>query len=310
MNILEQFGFHNYELSDPAKVPLLAIMGPTASGKTKFSSEIAKYLPIEIISADSMQFYKELNIGVAKPEKTMIERIPHHLLNICSIKERVHVYTFIELAEKARSAIRERGRIPLLVGGSGLYIRSFFYGLDPLPADKELRKTLDEKFDSPEGFEELKTIMSKKNPEDFKRWKQHLRKLIRAYEVFLLTGNSITELQKSWSGNLKFPVDSVFLQHDRKVLRDRIAERTDEMLESGWIEETEDLINKGFLQSPTAAQAIGYKIIAEYLSGKIDYQAMRMKIINSTRQYARRQESWFRNKHPEARTVIFRLPDI
>lgn len=304
MSILKKLGFDKYKNVPSEQVPLLAIMGPTASGKTAISLKVADVLPVEIISADSMQFYKELNVGVAKPTDEELHKVPHHLLNICSIKERVHVYTFVEMAEKIQFEIRSRGNIPLLVGGSGLYIRSFFYGLDPLPADTELRKKLDLEFDSPAGFDKLKEIMQKVNPTDYIRWKQHLRKLIRAYEVFLLTGCSISELQKSWKGTLKFPVNSVFLQHDRQILRERIAIRSDEMLKNGWIEETSELIENGFLDSPTANQAIGYKIIANFLNGEINQDAMRTKIINSTRQYARRQESWFRNKHPEAVTVL------
>ena len=181
-----------------------------------------------------------------------------------------------------------------------MYIRALFYGLDPLPADSGLRKILDEKYDSEEGFLKLKSLMRVKDPEDFARWHKHRRKLIRALEVHTLTGKSITELQKTWQGTLRFPVKAWRLVWNREILRERIARRTEKMLAEGWISETEKLISVGLLESPTAHQAIGYNIIADFIQNKIDRETMISKIITATRQFARRQDTWFKNKHPEA----------
>jgi tRNA dimethylallyltransferase len=186
-----------------------------------------------------------------------------------------------------------------------MYIRALLYGLDPLPADPHLRKELDQKFASPDGFQNLKKLMLKLDPEDFARWEKHQRKLIRALEVFKLTGKSITELQKTWNSGVLFPVNAWRIVIERETLRKRIAERTDKMLQAGWIKETETLIANGLLNSPTAKQAIGYPVIADFLQGKINKQTMQNKIVTVTSQFARRQDTWFRNKHPEATPINF-----
>ena len=309
-DLLQQLDLDTELLENIEEAPVIAIMGPTASGKSSLAMQLAELIPVEIISADSMQVYRGMNIGVSKPTTEEQYKIPHHLLDICKISESLDVFQYVELAEKAICKIRKNGRIPLLVGGSGMYIRALFYGLDPLPADPELRKKLDEEYDSDEGFEKLKELMKSEDPEDFKRWKKHRRKLIRALEVFTLAGKSITELQKTWKGKLRFSVKARRLSWDRELLREKIAQRTDEMLNNGWIEETEKLISVGLLNSPTAYQAIGYKIIADFLNGKIDRNLMRTRIINATRQFARRQDTWFKNKHPEAVEVKMPLGRI
>ena len=285
----------------PEKVPLIIIMGPTASGKSSIAMQIGEKLPIEIISADSMQIYRGMDIGVAKPSKRDQELIPHHLIDLLDISEPINVFKYVELANLAICEIRKNNKIPLLVGGSGMYIRALIYGLDPLPADTKLRRELDDEFNSPAGFEKLKTLMNKVDPEDFQRWSKHQRKLIRALEVFRITGKSITELQKTWDSGVLFPVNAWRIVIQRERLRQRIAERTDEMLNNGWIEETENLIQNGLLTTPTARQAIGYPVIADFLDGKIEREAMRDKIVTVTSQFARRQDTWFRNKHPEAK---------
>ena len=284
----------------PSEVPMIVIMGATASGKSSLAMRIAQKFPIEIISADSMQIYKGMDIGVAKPTKEEQKQVPHHLIDLLEISEPINVFKYVELAEQAICEIRKRGNIPLLVGGSGMYIRALLYGLDPLPANPKLREELDAEFDSPEGFEKLKSLMKQINPEDLARWEKHQRKLIRAFEVFKLTGQSITALQKTWDSGIKLQVKAWRMVVERAVLRNRIAERTDKMLKLGWIEETEALIQQGLLNAPTAKQAIGYPVIADFLAGNIDETQMRDKIVTVTSQFARRQDTWFRNKHPEA----------
>lgn len=305
-SLLEKLNLKPEIFTDPETAPIIAIIGPTASGKSSLGLKIAKLLPVEIISADSMQLYKGMEIGVAKATEAERKEVPHHLLDIFQISQSIDVFKYVDLAEKAICEIRKRGNIPLIVGGSGMYIRALFYGLDPLPADPELRKILDKKYDSEPGFEKLKNLMQVKDPDDFKRWQKHRRKLIRALEVNILTGKSITELQKTWEQKLRFPVKAWRLVWEREKLRERIALRTKKMLNEGWIEETKKLMSMDLLDSPTAYQAIGYNIIADFINHKIDRKTMESKIITATCQFARRQETWFKNKHPEA--TVLKMP--
>lgn len=285
----------------PGKI--IVICGSTASGKSEASLKLALELGGEIISADSMQVYKGLDIGTAKPSSEEKRIVPHHLIDVLDISEPLNVYKFVELAENAISDIRSCGKIPFLVGGSGMYIRALLYGLDPLPGDDDLKKSLESEFGSPQDFDRLKNVMKSLDPISFSRWKDHQRKLLRAMEVKKLTGKSILELQKTWTGKMKYDTVSLFLLWDREELKKRIEERTDAMLEKGWVKEAEKMILKGLLNTPTARQSLGYSIISSFLQGEIDFSTMRQKIITATWQYARRQETWFKNKHPETETV-------
>lgn len=282
---------------------IIVIMGPTASGKSNLALKIARDFNGEIISADSMQIYRGLDIGTAKPTSEEKSAIPHHLIDLFDFNSRIDVYTFIKLAEAAIAAIHARGRLPIIAGGTGMYIHALLYGIDPLPGDSALRSRLDRLYDNPEGFENLKTLMRVKDPVDFERWHMHNRKLIRALEVFELTGKSITELQTLNKPQLRYPVMAWNLSWDREVLRRRIEHRTSQMLTAGWIDETAAALENGLLESATAHQALGYRIIREYLAGRLSYDAMQANIITATWQLARRQMTWFRHQHPEAVTV-------
>lgn len=284
------------------------IMGPTAGGKTALALRLAADFGGEIISADSMQIYKGLDIGTAKPTPQQLEQVPHHLINLYDIQEKLDVYRFVELAEQAIEDIRSRGKIPFIVGGTGFYIRALLYGLDTLPGDAKLRAELDGEYDNPAGYEKLKELMRVKDPADFERWHMHRRKLIRALEVFMLTGKSITELQTINRPQLRFPAVSWNLCWERGELKRRIAERTDAMLAAGWVKEAEAAIEAGILKTPTAHQVLGYKVIGEYLDGKIDFETMRERIATNTWQLARRQITWFKNQHPEAENIQMPAP--
>jgi len=283
------------------------IMGPTASGKSSLALKLAADFNGEIISADSMQIYKGLDIGTAKPSLQELREIPHHLINLYDIEQKLDVYRFVELAEAAIKEIHSRGKLPIIAGGTGFYIHALLYGLDTLPGDPKLRSGLDAEYDNPAGYEKLKELMRVKDSADFERWHMHRRKLIRALEVFTLTGKSITELQTLNKPELRFPVISWNLCREREELKRRIAERTRIMLEAGWIEEAETAIKAGILKTPTAHQVLGYKVIGEYLDKKIDYETMRKRIITSTWQLARRQITWFKKQHPEAANI--RMPE-
>lgn len=288
---------------------MIVIMGPTASGKSKLALRLAEQMEGEIVSADSMQVYRGLDIGTAKPSKDETAKIPHHLVDILDFHEELDVYRFVKLAEEAIGDIRERHKIPLVCGGTGFYLKALLYGLALLPGDKDLRRQLDDEFAGHENFPKLKELMSQLDPKDYRRWSQHQRKLIRALEVYKLTGKSITELQSETCRKLRYQVNAYYLEWDRDALRARINLRTSQMLKSGWIEEAERLIANGLLESPTARQALGYRIIDKYLRGTISYQQLEETISVKTWQFARRQRTWFRHQHPEAAAIPMPLTD-
>lgn len=284
---------------------VLIITGPTACGKSALALDIARECDGEIISADSMQLYRGLNIGVAKPSAAEQAEVRHHLIDVFDFNKRIDVYTFVELAEAAVHDVWSRKRLPIIVGGTGMYIKSFLYGLDPLPSDAALRAELNREFDGTDGFERLKNIAREIIPDDFERWQQHHRRLLRAFEVFKLTGSSITQLQTLKKPELHWPVTVWNLVREREELKQRIAQRTEEMLNSGWIDEAKAAIANGLLESPTAWQALGYAVIGKYLDGQIDYETMKAQIITTTWQLARRQITWFKHQHPEAEQLPF-----
>ncbi|OGV49965.1 MAG: tRNA (adenosine(37)-N6)-dimethylallyltransferase MiaA [Lentisphaerae bacterium GWF2_52_8] len=280
-------------------------MGPTASGKSSLALDLAKRLGGEIVSADSMQAYRGLDIGTAKPNQEERSAIPHHLIDIMDISEPLDVFRYVSLAETAINEISSRGRLPVIVGGSGLYIRSLLYGLDPLPAQPALRANLEEQYGKPETFEALKKLMAEKDPADFARWQKDQRKLLRALEVFSLTGKPITELQTIASPKLRYPLLAAWrLEWPREELKERIRLRTEQMLGVGWIEEARQALSRGLAKAPSAWQALGYGIIGEFLDGKISREKMCELISTATWQFARRQITWFSHKHPEAETIL------
>ncbi len=283
--------------SSSDRIPVL--LGPTASGKTALALHLAEKFPIEVISADSMQFYRGLDIGTAKPTKAERDAVPHHLIDSMDIWEPSDVFRFMKDAEDAIADVLRRGKRPIIVGGSGLYLFALIYGLDSLPADPALRAELDRRYDNDEGFPALLDYMRIHCPLDYQRFRQCRRRLIRACEVYRLSGHQISELQ---TGPRK--PDSRFSQFllswSREELVRRIALRTEEMLRSGWIEEARIMLAKGLLKTPTARQAIGYADIGDFLQGRFSHSALVERIAIATRQYARRQTTWFRSKHPDA----------
>ncbi|UDQ97192.1 tRNA (adenosine(37)-N6)-dimethylallyltransferase MiaA [Lentisphaerota bacterium WC36G] len=290
--------------------PILVIAGPTASGKSSLAVEVAKEFDGEIITADSMQLYKYLDIGTAKPSVAEQEGIKHHLIDILEITEGVDVYDYLARAEKLILEIQSRGKLPIVAGGTGFYIKSLLYGLDNLPGDEKIREKLFAKYDNDEKFGELLEIMTEKSPNDAKKWAQHRRKLIRAYEIFLLTGKSLIELQTLEQPQLRYKSIVYTLNWDRAILRERIFKRTKIMLQQGWIEEGKNLIeNMNLFDTPTAHQVLGYKQIAAYLNGEINIAQLEEQIATKTWQYARRQLTWFKKQHPEAIALEMPIAD-
>jgi tRNA dimethylallyltransferase len=279
--------------------PLIVYIGCTASDKSSAALAEAEKIGGEIISCDSMQFYKDLPIGTAQPTMEERARIPHHLVGTLELDQRMTVTDYCALAEKAIAEVRLRGNVPILCGGTGLYVKSFICGMDDLPADVELRKTLDEKYDSAAGETALIEEMRRLDPMALEKWQNCRRKLIRALEVRLLSGKSILEFQSNKSER-RFPCHVRLIEKAPEILKERIRKRAKLMLDTGWIEETQAAIARGLFNTPTAHQALGYKIINSYLNGEFDRNALFKKICAATRQYARRQRTWFRHQHPEA----------
>ena len=281
--------------------PFPVIMGPTASGKSALAIAAALEFDGEIISMDSMQVYRGLDIGTAKPSPEEQRKVPHHLIDILDISERADLFTFRSMAEEKIREIRSQGKLPIPAGGTGLYLRALVYGLDNMPADQALRDRINAQYDSEEGFPLLLEIMKSKVPDDFEKWHLHQRRLLRAYEIFLLTGKSMTELQKTWKkAEPRSDARQFILDWDRDELKRRIRERCSMMLKSGWIEETVLLEKRGLFESPTAWQALGYPLIRDFLHGKLDRNELEERISIATWQFARRQITWFKGQHPEA----------
>ena len=288
-------------ISSSNPLPFPVIMGPTASGKTALALEIARTMNGEIISADSMQIYRGLDIGTAKPTPAERSEIPHHLIDIVEMTEKYDVFRFVDEAEKCLLKIRSGGHLPIVAGGSGLYLRALLYGLDPMPSDRDLRMEIDRKFDNDEHFPDLCAMMEKADPEDLARFAANRRKLLRAWEVFQLSGQPLVRLQERWKNSPPRPdARSFVLVWEPAVLKQRIKERCHAMLKAGWIEEAEHFLHAGLNQAPTAWQVLGYREIAAYLDGTVNRGDLPERIATATWQFARRQNTWFRTQHPEA----------
>ena len=286
---------------NPLQAPVAVIAGPTASGKSALALQVAAELDGEIVSVDSMQLYRVIPIGTAQPTCEERAAIAHHLVGIYELDQRAEVYTFVEMADRAIADIISRGKVPVLCGGTGLYLKSLLYGLDNLPGDDQLKAQLDAQYDDPEKLAELQTRLVELGDEAVvQKFTNNRRRLIRALEIRLLTGRSIIDLQGEYKPTLRYNlINPIRLEHDRSVLQERIARRTGQMLKAGWVEEAEAAIKDGLLESPTAHQALGYKIIARYLKGEISFSELEQLIVTATWQYARRQQTWFRHQHPE-----------
>ena len=192
-----------------------------------------------------------------------------------------------------------------------MYLRSFLYGMDDMPGDREVRAELDALYDAPEKEAPLHAKMAEVDPAALEKWGACRRRLIRALEVKLVSGKSILELQQNLPRKLRYDVKAYKLELTPEELNVKIAARTEIMLKEGWIDEARKAIERGLLETPTAHQALGYKIIDRYLKGEFGFDELKEKLVIATRQYARRQRTWFRHQHPEAESLTsseFPLP--
>ena len=272
------------------------IGGPTASGKSKLAVELAKKVNGEIISADSMQIYKEMNIGTAKVNKEEMQGVQHYLVDFVSPDERYSVSNFKKDAEKAIEEILAKGKTPIVVGGTGLYIDSLIYGIEfqneevDLEYREKLNKIADEK-----GLESLYKKAQEIDPEAMKKISINDRKrIIRVLEIYHKTGKTKTEQElQSRKNEVKYEYKVFAITMDREKLYERIEKRIDFMIEQGLIEEVKQILEK-YHTFPTAMQGLGYKEVVEYLEGSCTKEEMIEKIKKETRHYAKRQLTWFR----------------
>lgn len=278
------------------KCPLCVIAGPTASGKTAFSIELAKQLNGEIISADSMQIYKGMDIATAKPTFQERAQVPHHLIDFLDISEPYSVARYVEDARACIKEIRSRGKLPFLVGGTGLYINAVIDHLSfpEIEQSPLLRAQLQQQAKEQGGAALLEQLRSF-DPETASRLHENnLGRIIRAIEVYRLTGIPMWEHQKR-SRQEPSPYELCYLGlnfQNRAHLYERINLRVDQMLKQGLVEECQTAMEKGL--SGTAVQAIGYKELFPYLSGQMPLSQCVDRLKQATRQYAKRQLTWFR----------------
>lgn len=280
------------------KIPVISIIGPTASGKTDLSLSLALNLNTEIISADSMQIYKEFNILSAKPEKEKLSLVKHHLIDFLSVSEEFSVSKFINLSEKYINEIYSQGKIPILVGGTGLYVDSLLKGLK-FESKKNIENSEAIKSLDNLSGEELFKILGKIDPVSSEKIHiNNVKRLKRAIEFFYQEGYPIScQVENSKKIISPYKVCRIGLNFEsRDILYDRINKRVDEMFERG-IEEEVKLISKLKL-SKTSSMAIGYKEVLPYVLGNCSKEEAKEELKKATRRYAKRQLTWFK-KNPD-----------
>lgn len=278
----------------------IIISGPTAIGKTSVAVELCKRINGSIISADSRQVYKYLDIGtnkdgILKNNIRYIENIEQYLTDIIEPNQKFDVKSFENLAEEYEKTLLKQNKIPVVVGGTGLYIKAFLYGLDDLPyADENLRKEIETIIEK-KGTDFIYNELLKVDKINANKNKGNRQRLVRAYEVYKLTGKTMSQLL-----NIKPKKEKKFkhfvLLEDRQKIYNKINERCKKMLSCGMIEETEKVLQTGYDKKSYGLTGIGYRQIVEYLDNKITKDQMIESFSQETRQYAKRQITWFKNQ--------------
>lgn len=278
------------------KIPVIAVVGPTASGKTALSINIAKRFSGQVVSADSMQIYEKMNIATAKPTDDEMQGIPHHLIGFQPISQKFSVAEYVTLAKECIEKIHNQGDLPVVAGGTGLYVDSLLQNIQFSQEDEntETRKELTDMFQE-KGAEFMLEALREIDPQTAE--KLHLNdksRIIRALEVYKLTGKTLTE-QKILSRLEESPYRVLYIginYRDRNVLYERINRRVDIMVENGLLDEAKDFYNTS--RDTTACQAIGYKELAPYFNGEKTLEECLESLKIETRHYAKRQLTWFR----------------
>lgn len=302
-------------MNSQEKKSIIIIAGPTASGKSALAIELAKKINGEIISADSMQVYQYMNIGTAKASEEELSEIKHHLIDVLYPDEPFSVAVFKEMAEKAIKDISERGKIPILTGGTGFYINALLYGTDFSTAEKgendsyrkELITLAEEK-----GKEYVHAMLSEIDPESAENIHfNNIKRVIRALEFYHETGTKISEHNKNEKSRDKAYDDFMFvLNMDRDMLYDRINKRVDKMIAEGLVKEVHGLLHRGYNKSLTSMQGLGYKEIVKYIDGECTLEEAIDTLKKNTRHFAKRQITWFKHQNEAIWLDVLKYRDI
>lgn len=273
--------------------PSVFIAGPTAAGKSEIALLVAEKVGGEIISVDSMQVYRGLDIGTAKPSPAERARVPHHLIDICDLHDAFDAAQFVRRAQMAVAEIQARGAVPVFCGGTGLYFKAFLEGLgEAPPADAALRVQLEAL-----PLETLLTELRERDPVTFEKIdRRNPRRVVRAVEVLRLTGRAFSGQKAEWQPRAQNSSPGNFFVFTRAAddLRQRINRRVDVMFERGLLEETRQLLRHGLAENKFAMQAIGYRQVVEHLRGDYSLAEAVEQVKARTRQFAKRQMTWFR----------------
>jgi tRNA dimethylallyltransferase len=278
------------------KSELICLLGPTAVGKTEIAIQLAQHLNAEIVSIDSRQIYRQMNIGTAKPTSEEQQAARHHLIDCVDISEPFSVADYQSLADTAIADIHNRGKQVLLVGGAGLYFRAVVDGLFEGPdADTALRERLKQEA-AQLGIDALHDRLRACDPKSADRiHPNNVVRVIRALEVYELTGTPMSEHQQQWhQENQRYPFIAFCLTMPRALLYRRIEQRVDVMLANGLITEVESLLAAGYARDTVALRSFGYKELIAYLDGKCTYLEAVEQLKQNTRRFAKRQLTWFR----------------
>lgn len=270
---------------------LVAIVGPTASGKTALAVQVATALDGEVVGTDSMQAYRGMDIGTASPTSSEQQGVPHHMIDVWDPAQAVSVVEFRDRARETIDSIQARGKVPVVVGGSGLYVRAVLEEMDFPGTDPKVRRRWDERL-TQIGAPAMHAELAELDPDAAAHIEvNNGRRIVRALEVIELTG-------KPFIARLPDPVDRYptarfGLRIDREALDERIARRVDAMWDAGFVDEVRRLEADGLRSAPTAAAALGYGPVLRFLSGEVSEPEARQQTIDDTRKFARRQQRWF-----------------
>ncbi len=293
---------------DNKKLPVIFLMGPTASGKTDLAISLLDHLPVELINVDSAQIYQQLDIGTAKPDAETLKKAPHRLLGFCDPADAYSAADFATDAKKEIAEIHTMGRIPLLVGGSMLYFKLLLEGLSDLPtADADIRKSIQEQADK-EGWASIHQQLQLVDPITAEKLHpNHSQRIQRALEVYKITGLPLSELQNQSNGGIKDHYDVrqyALVMQNRALLHQRIEQRFMAMMEAGFAKEVEALFQRGDLNADLPSiRAAGYRQLWDYFEGHYGLDEAVEKAIIATRQLAKRQQTWLRN-WPNSQEVL------
>lgn len=289
--------------------PLIVLTGPTAVGKTALSIKLAKEVGGEILSADSMQVYRGMDIGSAKIRPEEMQGIPHHLIDVLEPDQEFNVVVFQRLCRQALEGIYERGHIPILTGGTGFYIQAVLRDIDftENPENTDYRRQL-EQLASEKGSQVLHEMLKEVDPEAAQAIHSHnVKRMIRALEFYRLTGQKISEHnEREAERPSPYRYCYFVLSDDRETLYRRIEERVDRMLEEGLVEEVRGLMDRGCHRDMVSMQGLGYKEILDFLAGEITLEEAVYRIKTGTRHFAKRQLTWFRR---ESDVIWLNKPD-